>query len=431
MIRRIITISFIGILTSAASVCAQEKADSILTVEQCVELALKSNRAALNARVNVDASVYLKREALSKYFPEISAAGMSFWANHDVLQYNLLNLIELGIINKGKVAGIQAMQPIFTGGQIVNGNKLAAIGEEVAKLRQSQTDDNLRLTTETLYWKLVTLTATKATLTAAIMTLDTLDAQVQAAVDAGLVTRNDLLKVQLKRNTYRAEMVDLDNGINLVKMLLSQYIGRGISGDVNIEEYVPDSVPELPYHLYLPQTEALYQTADYRLLEKNVEAKNLEKRIEIGKNLPTVAFGAGWYYHDLLEQNNNFGALQIGISVPLSAWWGGAYAIKRKSAELTIAKNELEDYSEKLSIGMQNKWNNFTAAHRKMEIEAEGISQSAENLRLNTMYYEAGMSTIADLLEAEASHKQAKERFIAAYGDYRVAQVAYLIATGR
>lgn len=405
--------------------------DGPLSVEDCVALALEHNRKALSAKNDVEAAVYLKREAFTKFFPEISALGMAFWANHDILQYNLLDIIELGIIKKGKVAGVQALQPIFTGGLILNSNKLASVGEEVARLRQQQTDNELRLTTETLFWKLNTLESSMNVLESAVAFLDTLENQVNLAVDAGLVTRNDLLKVQLKRNGYMADKVDLENGIWLVKMLLGQYIGRGTTGDVEIKAEVPRLVPSYPEGIYTPPQDALPSTIDYQLLRKNVEAKKLEKRLAIGANLPTVAFGAGWYYHDLLEQNHNFGALQLGVNIPLSGWWGGAYSIKRQDVELKNARNDLAEYSEQLQIEMQDKWNNLTAAHRKMEIEELGITQSEENLYLNRMYYEAGMCTLSDLLEAETSRKEAGDRFVAAYGNFCTARAAYLIATGR
>ena len=411
---------------------AQEVRDSVYTLEKCVAMALENNRKAEISRNNIEAAVELKREAFTKYFPEISATGLAFWANHDILQYNLLDIIELGIIKNGKMAGIQALQPVFTGGRIVNGNKLAELGEEVAKIRKSQTDNELRLTTESLYWKLFTLKSTRQVLETALATLDTLQNQVKVAVDAGLVTRNDLLKVQLKRNTYQSEMVDLDNGILLVKMLLGQYMGLGITGKVEIHaENAQLQMPPFPSQYYVATIEALPLTPDYRLLEKNVEAKKLERRMELGNNLPSVALGAGWYYHDLLDQNHNFGAIQVGVEIPLSGWWGGSYALKRKDIEITVAKNELEDFSEQLQIEMQDKWNNLTAAHRKMAIEKEGIEQSSENLYLNRMYYEAGMTTIADLLEAETDYKEAQDRFLAAYGNYQTALCGYLIATGR
>ncbi|MCH5242515.1 MAG: TolC family protein [Muribaculaceae bacterium] len=413
------------------SIKAQEQKDSILTLEQCVAMALENNRKALNSKNEVEAAVNLRREAFTKYFPEIAAMGMAFWANHDILQYNLLDIVELGLIKKGKVAGVQALQPIFTGGLIINGNKLAAVGEEVAKLRQQQTDNELRLTTETLFWKLNTLKSTKNVLETAVSFLDTLENQVKVMVDAGLITRNDLLKVQLKRNNYMADKVDLENGILLVKMLLGQYVGLGVRGNIDIVADVPVNLPPYPLDLYTPTESALPFTSDYQLLLKNVEAKKLEKRMEIGSNLPTLALGAGWYCHDLLEQNHNFGSIQLALTVPLTGWWSGAYGIKRRNLELTNAKNELEDLSEQLQIEMQDKWNNLTAAHRKMEIEKEGIAQSEENLYLNKMYYEAGMSTLSDLLEAETSRKEAEDRYMTAYGNFCTARSAYLIATGR
>ena len=401
------------------------------TAEQCVAMALENSKQAQNARNDVDAAIHLRRETFTKYFPEISAIGMAFWANHDILQYNVLDIIELGIIKNGKTAGVQAMQPVFVGGQIVNGNKLAEVGEEVARLRQAQTDNELRLTTETLFWKLATLESTLQTLKSAVATLDSIDSQVQVAVDAGLVTRNDLLKVQLKRNTYRSEMVDLENGISLVKMLLGQYMGLGTEGNIEIDADIPSAVPQLPVQLYIAPDDVVQSTIDYQLLDKNVRAKQLEKRMELGKNLPTVAVGAGWYYHDLLKQNHNFGAVQIGVAIPISGWWGGAHALKRKSLALMNAENERDDLGQKLQIQIQDKWNNLTAAHRKMEIEAEGIAQSEENFRLNSMYYEAGICTLTDLLEAETSLKESHEKYIAAYGAFRTATADYLIATAR
>ena len=408
-----------------------QEADSLLTVEKCVSMALSNNRKALTAKNEVESAINLKKEAFTKYFPEISAAGIAFWANHDILQYNLLDIIELGIIKNGKVAGVQALQPIFTGGLIVNANKLAAVGEEVAKIRSEQTDNELRLNTETFFWKLNTLESSLTVLESAISFLDSLENQVKVAVDAGLVTRNDLLKVQLKRNGYMAERVDLENGIQLVKMLLGQYIGVGTSGNIEIRAEVPSELPPYPAELYTPAERALPLTSDYRLLQKNVEAKKLEKRMEIGSNLPSVALGAGWYYHDLLDQNHNFGAIELGVNIPLTGWWSGAYSIKRRDLAIKSAQNELEDFSEQLQIEMQDKWNNLTAAHRKMEIEKLGISQSEENLYLNKMYYEAGMSTITDLMDAETGRKEAGDRYVAAYGTFCTARAAYLIATGR
>lgn len=426
---RIITLA-VALFCCRSQGMAQDR-DTVYSLERCISLALENNRKAVTSRNNIEIAATMKKEAFTKYFPEISAAGVAFWANHDIIQYNILDIIELGIIKNGKMAGVQALQPVFMGGQIVNGNRLAEVGEEVARLRSEQTEDELRLTTETMYWKLSTLQSTRQTLIEAITTLDSLSHEVGAAVEAGVLLNNELLKVKLRRNSYEADLIDLDNGIQLMKMLLGQYAGLGTDGNINIQADVPSTVPPFPSDLYLASGDALPQTVGYKLLNKNIEAKKLEKKMTVGSNLPSVAVGAGWYYHDLFDQNHNFGSIQIGVEIPISGWWGGAYAMKRKDMEIANARIELEDLSEELQILMQDKWNNLTSAHRKMEIEAEGIAESRENMRLNRLYFEAGLSTVADFLEAQTQLRQATDRYTEAYGNFMTARAAYLIATGR
>ena len=423
-------------LLTASSALAQSSmtetmADSVFTLEQCKQMALASNAEIRTADNNVRAAKETGKEAFTKYFPEISASASAFRTNHDMIQYTVLDLFTLGIIDKGKAAGIWALQPVFMGGQIVNGNKLAKVGEETARIRKEQTADQVQLQTEALYWQLVTLKATKHTLESAITTLDTLGLQVKTAVDVGVATMNDYLKVELKRNSYRADLVDLENGIELMKMLLAQQIGLGPTKNIDVTSEVPDSVPAYPKELYVNPADALRLTNDHQLLVKNVEAKNLERKMEIGQNLPKVAVGAGWFYHNVFNQNHNFGGVMATISVPISGWWGGSHAIKRKSLELGNARTELDNLSQKLEIEMSDKWDNLTAAHRKMMIAREAITQSEENLRLNKAYYEAGMSTITDLLDAQALDRQAKDDYISAYGLFKLSEAQYLDSTGR
>lgn len=427
---------FITILTLAAAmgVFAQENEslrDTILTLQQCIDMAVANNAALKRADNTASAATQTRKEAFTKYFPEISATGFGFRSHNYIFQYNALDMLNIELVKHGVLAGIQALQPIFMGGQIVNGNQLAKVGEAAAELQRAQTEREVRLTAEQYYWKLATLQDTKKTLEAVIATLDTLDRQIQVAVDAGVAMRNDLLKVRLKRNGYKADMVDLDNGIQLCRMVLSQYIGEDFEQPINISAPVPETVPAYPIDLHVNPAVVLDNTIDYQLLEANVKAKKLEKRMELGKNLPQILGGVGWYYHNVLEQGHNFGALQLVVNIPISAWWGGSHAIKRKNLELENAKLELEDFGQMLEIDMQNKWDELTAAHRKMELAAEAIGQAEENLRLNRVYYEAGTSTITDLLEAEALARQAHDQFSTAYGDFQTSRAAYLNATAR
>ncbi len=394
-------------------------------------MALRSNAAAKTAVNDVKMAKETSEEAFTKYFPDISATGVSFWANHDVIQYDVLDMFEIGIIKKGIAAGITAVQPIFAGGQIVNGNALAHVGEKVAELRKRQTDEEIYVTVDKYYWKLVSLHSQKETLASLLVMLDTLAYQTKAAVDAGVILKNDYLKVELQRNDFRATMIDLDNGIALCSNLLGQYIGLGLTPVKVTERVAPEQMPDFSYDLYRNPEDAVQNTPVYGMLNTAIKAAELEKKMTIGSNLPTVGLGAGWFYHNLLEQKQNFGAVFIAVNVPLSGWWGGSHAIKRKNLALRNAQIQYEDGKEMLQIAMRDAWDNLTAAYRKMQTAQESIGQAKENLRLNENYYNVGVSAITDLLEAQTLYKRASDQYIAAYSDYELRGTEYMKATGQ
>ncbi len=435
----------LSILTAAVSLIAPTAADAqSLTLDECVALALENNARIRTARFTLQASRETSREAFTKYFPSVSATGIAFTANHGMLRHSFnlpLSMLspalqdidfELSLVKKGSVAGISLVQPIFLGGRIVNGNRLAHVGEEVSLLQMRQTADEIRRDVEQYYWQLASLHAKHRTIDSAIAMLDTLTAQVQSYVDAGVTTTNDLLEVKLKRNEMLVARSELDNGITVMRMLLSQYIGKGTSGTVDVDALISsDSIPAFPYDIYRDPSDCLDMTVGHGLLSQNVKAKELEQKMAVGSNLPMVAAGAGYNYEHLMDQGHSFANLYVTVSIPLTDWWGGSHNMKKKKLETQIARTQLEDNSELLIIAMNNAWNDLKTAYTQMEIARESILQSQENLRINRNFYDAGTITVTDLLNAQTLYQQSQDKYTDAYGRFCIKQLAYLQATGR
>ena len=167
------------------------------------------------------------------------------------------------------------------------------------------------------------------------------------------------------------------------------------------------------------------------MLNKQVEATKLQRKMEIGKNLPTVGVGAGYNYHNLLDNDRTFGMIFATVSVPISDWWGGSHAIKRKKIEQQKAEEQLADNSELLLIRMQNAWNNVEESRQQLQIAQRSIEQAEENLRLNCDYYRAGTSKMSDLLEAQLLYQQSLDRRTDAYADFQNKLLEYRQATGQ
>lgn len=120
------------------------------------------------------------------------------------------------------------------------------------------------------------------------------------------------------------------------------------------------------------------------------------------------------------------------VSVPISDWWGGSHAIKRRKIEHQKAKEEqLEDNAQQLQIRMQNAWNGVEESHQQLVLAQRSIEQSEENLRLNRNYYKAGISKMSDLLEAQMLYQQSLDRRTDAYADLQLRLLEYKQATGQ
>jgi outer membrane protein TolC len=192
-----------------------------------------------------------------------------------------------------------------------------------------------------------------------------------------------------------------------------------------------DSIPTFPYDLRVDHSQALLNTPEYKLLDKNVSANKLQQKLAVGKNLPTVGAGVGYMYDNLTDTDHPFGVAFVSVSVPISGWWGGSHNIKKHKADVVIAANTLEDNSDLLVINMQHLWNEVEDGYQQILIAHNSIEQSTENLRLNRNYYNAGMSTMSDLLDAQSLYQQSRDKLVDTYSQFQIKMLEYRQATGQ
>ena len=441
------------ILSIIALGCSISVSAQTYTLEQLKDAALRNNITVRNAQRSVEAAQQQRKEAFTKYFPNVSGTGFWFNANKGMAQTTvnpseimspeigaslaqifppealaaLANPISISMMKNGTIGSLMALQPVFAGGQIINGNKLAKVGEDVSRLQLQLSENEAEKTTEQYFWQLASLQEKMKTINAVDTLLADIHKDVDVAVRAGVAMRNDLLQVQLRQNDVESQRLKLQNGISIVRMLLAQYCG------LDQTEFTLDYQTELSAPLPQKQdhSQALLGTAEYQLLGKQVEATSLQKKMTVGQNLPSVAVGAGYNYHNLLENDHTFGMVFATVSVPITDWWGGSHAIKRKKIEYQKAVDEQHDKAQLLQIRMQNAWNNVEEARQQLDIAKRSIEQAEENLRLNRNFYRAGTSKMSDLLEAQLLYQQSLDRRTDAYADYQNKLLEYRQATGQ
>jgi outer membrane protein TolC len=249
---------------------------------------------------------------------------------------------------------------------------------------------------------------------------------VDVAVKAGVAMMNDLLQVQIRQNDNESQKIKLQNSIDLVRLTIAQYCG--LKSDV----FTIDATDEMIDTVLLKPDDrfSLASLPEYQLLQKQVQATDIQRKIEIGKNLPTLGVGGGYNYHNVLGNNHTFGMVFATASIPISGWWGGSHAIKRKKIAQLQAEEQLEDNAELLKIRLQKSRNSVNESIRQLSITKRSIKQAEENMRLNRDYYKAGISKMSDLLEAQMLYQQALDKHTDAIADYRNKLIEYRQCSG-
>ena len=428
------------------SVCCNviATAQGTYTLEQLKQLAVENNYTLRSARNAIEQSQQQQKSVFTNFFPKVSAMGLGFQNSKPLIDFDLELPAEItsllpfsipsniSLMKKGIYGSVSAVQPVFMGGQIINANKLANVGIKANEIQLEASEDEVELTTEQYYWQVVSLKEKLLTLGSVHDMLVELEKDVSNMVRVGVVNRNDLLQVQLRKGEVESATFEVENGLNTVIQLLAQHVGKtGESIDVTMPEgFVFGNVPALPLALRVDHQAALALTPQYRLLEKKVEGSRLQQQLAIGANLPSVGIGASYSYNDFIDKSSS-AMIFATVSVPISGWWGGSHNIKKQTLALQDAKEQMEDAGQKLVIRMNNAWGAVETSHKKLLIAHDAITQAEENLRLNKDYYRVGTTKMSDLLLAQEQYQQARDRYTDAYADFQLKQLEYRQATGQ
>lgn len=428
----------------------------IYTLKECRELAVKNNIKMRDAQMSIEQAHETEKNAFSKYFPNVSAGAVYFHSNDYLMKKDIslsaeekqglgsiisqmgLNPSALAslpssysfnMLKYGTAAQVMAMEPIYAGGQITTGNKLAKLQTVVKKLQMQQSKDEIVSSTETYYNQLITLLEKTKTIEAADNQLKRIHEDAENSFKGGISTKKDMLTVEIKQNELIANKLKVENGIKLCKMVLAQYIGlNGI--DIMVDTTITKEIPE-PSSYLIDHTSALNNRTEAQLLDKTVEANMLQTKMKKGALLPTVSIGAVGVYTDLIGKGQTNVIGMATVSIPISEWWSGNHTVKHQKIAEQMARIDREDNRQLLIIQMQSAYNDLDNAYKQIKIAKKSIEQSTENLRLNEDYYKAGTGTMSDLLDAQTSNQQSQDKYTEAVCQYLNSKTAYMIATGR
>lgn len=417
-----------------------------LSLDSCKSLALRNNYGVKSAASELLQSEEVKKNAFTNYFPKVSAGLTALKTNDYLIKGNIpqMNLpvydgnpanlatatqfayfpsISLKLLDYMNMANLMVAQPVYTGGRILNGNKLANLGYEINKEKQALTETEVLVKTEELYWTVITLEEKLKTLDSYILLLDTLHHDVNVALKAGLIQRSDLLKVQLKQNELQMNRMRLTNGIALSKRALCQHIGIAYDSTLTLSSFPSDEVFLSNQNI---SKEEVTSRNEYKILEKVITVEELQMKMIRGEFLPQVSVGGIGYYLDAMKSTNNNAMVFATVSIPITDWWGGSHKLKESNAKVESARYKLAETTELLSLQITQVRNVMNENFFQISIAQKSVEQAMENLKVTNDNYKAGLTGMSDLLEAQSAYQSVFNSLTEAKCNYQIAKARYL-----
>ena len=434
------TLIILMILISASAMSAQETS---LSLKDCIVLSESNNPYIKNTYLDIQSARYQKKEVFAEYFPRLSfrALGISSYDYFiDIVVGPEMGKMARdsgfgGTTKSGFNASLSLVQPLYAGGRIVTGNKLAKVGVKADELKHEVNLREKREEIEKMYWEIVALEEKRHTIKHLEELLDVLYKDVNSAIAAGVVTESDLLLVKMKQNELKSGKIHLEGGIKLLKMNLFNTIGQNYSlvkavadpskphiDDIVLSDRLSSLLP--PSQYYVPEEEFAAGVTETELLEVMVEAKKLEKKLALGEYLPSAGIGLSYGYSSFTNSNTNAIGLAT-VSIPISSWGKGSMKLKRLNNEIEKAVNQKEHLTSQLVLQARQLWLNLNVAWEQMKVAEENLEFAEKSVYDQMSRFNAGLVPISDVLMNQTTLFEATENLITKQIEYSKALTAY------
>lgn len=446
------------LLAGLHTLCAQPRQ---LTLDSCRVLALQSNTHLKISSEKQSESEALRKMAASQFFPKATVNGAYFWNQKNIellsdeqkeristigsqavsdvsldlpswipssITTSITDLLENRVgkpidevgshivdatefdLHNVWAGAATIYQPIYMGGKLRALYQAARAVDELNGLRYDKEQDDLMLSVDEAYWRLVSVRQKLALAQQYADLLDTLQRNVELMVEAEVATQVDLTKVRVKHNEARMSLTKAQSGLALSQMALEQLCGLDFNGDYEFAEPVELLSREALDNIDL---DAVFANRSEMLQLQQAE-KIAESGVRAARSmlLPNIMAQASYIVTNPNLFNgvqNEFGGMfTVGavLNFPI-AHPGAIYATRAAKHRRAQVQYQMQEAREMITLQVNKLNYELRVANAKLTEATSNMEEAEENLQLAQDSFAAGLISSSDLLMAQTAWQQA------------------------
>lgn len=252
----------------------------------------------------------------------------------------------------------------------------------------------------------------------------------RARVVSGAVVQTDSLQILLEVNRATVALIREESFLEVARLQLGRRIGRRGAVDAAPLDSVP---PALPIDLAAAIAFALEQGPDWRIARGNEAAAIAAVRARTGAYFPQANLSAAYtqFGDAFYPKGVDRGTLTLSISLPLWDNLSRELNLKRARVARDLARAVREDLELAAEVDVTEAYQAHATATVTVRFAEQAVLVAQENFRVQQARYQAGASTILDLLEGQSQLTVAQADLVQARYATRLALAGLEALIGR
>ncbi|HDR16655.1 MAG TPA: TolC family protein [Desulfobacteraceae bacterium] len=406
----------------------------VMSLESCIEAALDNNRDLKSRAEAIERAGHIARQTKADFYPKL---GTDYRYNRQdrARSLNFGSTPIPSTVKDNFSWNVSVTQPLFTGFSLTAAHEISKLGVDTSRLDYQIEKLDLVFRVKEAYFAV--LEADKG-VEVARSAVESLESNVKVARDfynVGIIPINDVLKAEVELAKARQTLVEALNGSSLARSSFNTILSRSIETPVMLEDILVYRPEEGKFQDYVDT--AMERRPEMKIIDNAISRADQEITLAKSPYYPEV--GLTYRYMREGDEPDVSGSVvhdssrwdvTAGLSWTLWDWGKARNAVaekKRGKSELLYNRQSLEDA---IRLEVKSAVLSLEGAEKNIPTTRKALEQAEENLRVNEERYRAQVTTITEVLDAQALLTRARVDYYRSLYGHNVARARLLRAMG-
>ncbi|MDE5652131.1 MAG: TolC family protein [Muribaculaceae bacterium] len=420
--QRLLMTALAAAMSAAAGMNAAAQAETpaaVITLEEIFASA-EANSSQLRPSFAAEREAQLAVDvAKASRLPDINAnIAFSFIGDGFTTARDFSDYQKAPIPHYGNSAGIDIEQPIYTGGAITAGIRMAELKSSASRFATDLQRDNIRFRLAGYYLDIYKFSNLRTVMEQNIARAEKVLEEMRARYEQGTALSNDITRYELLLSNYNLQLVKIDNMISILSSDL--LITAGMDPTL---KFTPDAsildkaLPSRNGEWW--ESEALGNSPRMQLASSGVEISKQAERLAKSDLLPKIGVQAKWVLDGpvLVEvppinRNLSYWYVGLGVSYDVSSLYKGRRNLDRSRAATAVAVDQAAATSDELTMQIRAEYIKYLEAYEELKTCEKSVELANRNYEVTATRYSADMALITDMLDAANARLDADQQLV-------------------